>query len=155
MTKHTGRRTRGDTAPTAQPQTTSRRDFEELALRHLEALYRFAVRLTGDRGEAEDLVQDTYLKALKSFASLRDPDRIKPWLFKILSRLATDHFRKSHREVAVDSMDEFEQTSLYDLIWEEDPLPYSDHLHDDFLASFRDQEVRAAVRNLPEVYRCR
>jgi RNA polymerase sigma-70 factor (ECF subfamily) len=43
--------------------------------------------------------------------------------------------------------------SLYDLIWEEDPLPYSDQLHEDFLLQFRDEEVRAALLALPEAFR--
>jgi RNA polymerase sigma-70 factor (ECF subfamily) len=132
---------------------TSRQHFEELALRHLEPLYRFAVRLTGDCVEAEDLVQETYLKALESFTALRDAERVKPWLFKILSRLATDRFRSTRRQIALNSVEELDRYSLYDLIWDEDPLPYSDQLHDDFLARFRDEEIRAAIQNLPEIYR--
>ena len=51
------------------------------------------------------------------------------------------------------SMEDLDRFSLYDLIWEEDPMPYSDSLHDDFLAQFRDEEVRAALLALPEAYR--
>jgi RNA polymerase sigma-70 factor (ECF subfamily) len=131
----------------------SRKRFEEQALPHLRALYRFAMRLTGDVGVAEDMVQETYLRALKSFAGLRDPDRIKPWLFQILSRLVTDRHRSVRREVPLPSPEELDRFSLYDLIWEEDPLPYSDRLHDDFLAQFPDEEVRSALLALPEVYR--
>jgi RNA polymerase sigma-70 factor (ECF subfamily) len=64
--------------------------FEELALPHLKALYRLAFRLTAETAAAEDLVQETYLKAFQSFASLRSTGSIRPWLFQILSRLATD-----------------------------------------------------------------
>src|SRR5687768_591700 len=73
--------------------------FEALALPHLPALYRLALRMAGDPSAAEDLVQETYLRALRSFATLRDPDRAKAWLFKILSRLVVDRHRSLRREV--------------------------------------------------------
>jgi RNA polymerase sigma-70 factor (ECF subfamily) len=130
-----------------------RQRFEALTLPHLGVLYRFAAKLTGDRSAAEDLVQELYLKALQAFPRLRDPGRVKPWLFQILSRLVADRHRSGGREVATDSVEDLDRFSLYDLIWEEDPMPYSDHLHDDFLAQFRDEEVRAALLALPEVYR--
>lgn len=130
-----------------------RRRFEELTVPHLGALYRVAVKLTGDRTIAEDLVQESYLKALTAFATLRDPGRVKPWLFQILSRLVVDRHRGSGREVPAASVEDLDRFSLYDLIWEEDPMPYSDNLHDDFLAQFRDEEVRAALLALPEAFR--
>jgi RNA polymerase sigma-70 factor (ECF subfamily) len=130
-----------------------RRRFEELTLPHLEALYRFALRVTGDRGRAEDVVQGTYLKALEAFSSLRDPGKARPWLFQILSRLVIDEQRTAAREVSIGSPEELDRFSLYDLISDEDPFPYSDHLHDDFLAQFKDEEVRGALLALPESYR--
>ena len=131
----------------------SRRRFEELALPHLPALYRFAVKLAGDRVDAEDLVQETYLRAMNAFPNLRDPERIKPWLFQIISRLVIDRHRTERHDVPLPSVEDLDRFSLYDLIWEEDPLPYSDRLHDDFIAQFPDDEVRAALLSLPEVYR--
>lgn len=131
----------------------SRRRFEELALPHLGALYRFAMKLTGDGFAAEDLVQETYLRALNAFSNLRDPDRVKPWLFQIISRLAIDRHRSARHEIPLPSPEDLDRFSLYDLIWEEDPLPYSDRLHEDVLGQFRDEEVRAALLALPEAYR--
>jgi hypothetical protein len=55
-----------------------------LALPHLEALHRTALRLAGSRGEADDLVQQTYLEAQRAFATLREPGKCRPWLFAIL-----------------------------------------------------------------------
>jgi len=130
-----------------------RRRFEEATLPHLKALYSYAVKLTRDGSAAEDLVQETYLKALVAFPTLRDPARAKAWLFRILSRLAVDRYRSTAREVTGLDAEDLDRFSLYSLIWEEDPLPYSDHLHDDFLAAFQDEEVRAALRALPDVYR--
>jgi RNA polymerase sigma-70 factor (ECF subfamily) len=131
----------------------ARARFEALALPYLSDVYRLAVRLTGGAQDAEDLVQETYVKALRAFPSLRKPDRIRPWLFQILSRLVLDRQRAEPREVATGDLEELDRFSLYDLIWDEDPLPYSDNLHGDFLAQFADDEVRAALTALPEAYR--
>ena len=129
------------------------RSFEALALPHLPAIYRLAVQLTGHSQDAEDLVQETYMKAFRAFPSLRDPARVRPWLAQILIRLVFDGYRAPERELAVGDLAELDRFSLYDLIWDEDPLPYSDHLHGDFLAQFPDDDVRHALLALPEAYR--
>lgn len=130
-----------------------RQRLEALALPHLGDLYRVAVRLTGRSQDAEDLVQETYIKALAALPTLREPDRIRAWLLKILGRLVLDRQRAPAREVAVGDLGELDRFSLYDLVWDEDPLPYSDDLHGDFLAQFPDDDVRRALLALPEVYR--
>jgi RNA polymerase sigma-70 factor (ECF subfamily) len=127
--------------------------FEALTLPQLPALYRLALRLTGRPQDAEDLVQETYVKALRAFPSLRDPARVRPWLTQILTRLVLDRHRVPERELAVGDLAELDRFSLYDLIWDEDPLPYSDRLHRDFLAQFPDDDVRQALLALPEAYR--
>ena len=129
------------------------RAFEELTLPHLRALYWFALRLAGHPAAAEDLVQETYLKALQAFGSLRDTGRVRPWLFQILSRLAIDRHRASLHEVPLEDAPDLDRFSLYDRIADEDPFPYSDRLHDDFLAQFRDEDVRNALLALPNTYR--
>lgn len=131
-------------------EAEERRRFAQATLPHLSGLYRLALRLTGSRASAEDLVQETYLRALRAFHTLRSTDRVRPWLFQILSRLVIDRRRADTREVPLKDVDGF---SLYDLIAEEDPFPYSDRLHDDFLAQFKDEEVRQALVELPEAYR--
>jgi RNA polymerase sigma-70 factor (ECF subfamily) len=128
-------------------------DFEAATLPHLKSLFRLALRLTGDPTAAEDLVQETYLRALQSFGTLRDPARVRPWLFQILSRLVIDRHRTASREAPLESPEALDRFSLYDVISDEDPFPYSDNLHDDFLAQFRDEDVRRALLALPEVYR--
>jgi RNA polymerase sigma-70 factor (ECF subfamily) len=133
------------------PETQRR--FEALALPHLGHLYRLAVRLMRTTKDAEDLVQETYVKALRAFPALRDPERIRPWLGQILSRLVYDAYRTEPREVAVGDLAELDRFSLYDLVDQEDPFPYSDQLHRDFLARFDDGEVRRALLALPEAYR--
>lgn len=131
----------------------SREAFEALAVPHLPGLYRLALRLIGEPSTAEDVVQETFLKALRGFGSLRDTSRTKPWLFQILSRLVTDQYRTSGREVPLPDEETLDRFSLYERIVDEDPFPYSDDLHGDFLARFRDEDVRRALLGLPEAYR--
>ncbi len=145
------RSTEGETD--AAPDTALRHRFEELALPHLDRLFRLAVRLTGTVQDAEDLVQETYVKALRAFAALRESEAVGAWLRQILTRLVFDRHRTAPREMVVGDLEELDRFSLYDLVWDEDPLPYSDNLHGDFLAQFDDEEVRRALLALPEAYR--
>src|SRR5262249_27076804 len=64
-----------------------------------------------------------------------------------------DHHRAAAREVPLDESEELDRFSLYDRIADEDPMPYSDNLHDEFLAEFPDEEVRRALLALPHAYR--
>jgi RNA polymerase sigma-70 factor, ECF subfamily len=128
-------------------------DFEGATLLYLKPLFRFAVRLTANLASAEDLVQETYLRALQSFGTVRDHSRVRSWLFRILSRLVIDRHRAYGREVPLEGAEDLDGFSLYDRIADEDPLPYSDNLHADFLAQFRDEDVRRALLALPESYR--
>jgi RNA polymerase sigma-70 factor (ECF subfamily) len=127
--------------------------FEAVALPHLKAVYLLALRLTGDPTAAEDLTQETFLKAWTAFATLRDAGRVRSWLFQILSRLVTDRHRSASPEISMDDTENVDRFSLYDRIADEDPFPYSDRLHDDFLARFRDEDVRGALLSIPEIYR--
>ena len=129
------------------------RDFEELALPCLQSLYRVAIRLRADRRMPRIWFQDTYIKALQAFPYLREPEKVRPWLLQILSRAAIDRFRREPREVYVGDLEDLDGFSLYDKIRDEDPFPYSDRLHQDFLAQFRDEEVNRALLALPEEYR--
>ncbi|MGH9459815.1 MAG: sigma-70 family RNA polymerase sigma factor [Vicinamibacteria bacterium] len=140
----------GEVGPVAQSRPAR---FEDLTLPYLQSLYRFALHLSGNPAAAEDLVQETYLKALQAFPSLRDPERVRPWLFQILNRLAMDRYRRESREVPAAEIAGLDRFSLYDRIADEDPFPYSEHIHEDFISRFRDEEVRRAVSALPEVYR--
>ena len=59
------------------------RAFADVAREQLDGLYGYCVRLTNDRTEAEDLVQDTLLRAMRAYPELRDGKRAKAWLFAI------------------------------------------------------------------------
>ncbi len=153
MTEAEGVRSSTEGEISAAPDIAVRHRFEELALPHLDRLFRLAVRLTGTVQDAEDLVQETYVKALRAFAGLREPEAVGAWLRQILTRLVFDRHRTEPREMLVGDLEELDRFSLYDLLWDEDPLPYSDNLHGDFLAQFDDEEVRRALLALPEAYR--
>jgi RNA polymerase sigma-70 factor (ECF subfamily) len=73
---------------------------------HYEALYRYAYRLTGSAADAEDLTQEAFSKALSRLAQLREPDRAKAWLFRILRNLYLHKVRdeKRHRVVPLDAV---------------------------------------------------
>lgn len=73
--------------------------FEEALVAHLDSLLAFALRLTGgQRGMAEDLLQETCLRAFRNYQSLRAPERIKAWLFRILTNTHINEFYRQSRE---------------------------------------------------------
>jgi len=83
-------------------QKTERTEFEALAIEHMDALYGAALRLTRRPKDAEDLVQDTYLKAFRFFDSFEKGTNIKAWLFKIQTNTFINKYRRKvkEREVA-------------------------------------------------------
>jgi RNA polymerase sigma-70 factor (ECF subfamily) len=76
----------------------SRGDFEREALPHLQALYSAAVRLTRNERDAEDLVQDTLLRAYRFFDSFEAGTNCKAWLFRILTNVFCNRYREKERE---------------------------------------------------------
>src|SRR5260221_7347050 len=78
--------------------------FEHEALASLDSLYRTALRLSRDRADAEDLVQDTYLKAFRAVDQFEPGTNMRAWLFTILHNTARNRFRDRARDlVTVDS----------------------------------------------------
>jgi RNA polymerase sigma-70 factor, ECF subfamily len=125
--------------------------FQELVRGHLPRLFGLARRLRGD--EAEDLVQECLMRAYRSFGKLKDPASIGPWLTTILVNVYRDRVRKDRHSVREVSLDEIGEFSLYRQIAEEDPYPYSDTLHADFLGLFDQDDVHQILQSLPELYR--
>lgn len=120
---------------------------------HLPWLYSLARRLVGPA--AEDVVQDCLLRGYRAFGQLRDRQALAGWLKQILVNCVRDRARadaRQPREQPLDEIDE-EDYSLYRTLVDEDPLPYSDSLHLDFLAAFGVEDVWAVLDELPEMYR--
>jgi RNA polymerase sigma-70 factor, ECF subfamily len=120
--------------------------FADVAREHLDRLYGFCVHVAGDRTDAEDLLQETLLRAMGAYSELRQPDRAKGWLFAIATNVWRDQLRGRGRRVQTASLDALEDEdgfSLFQTIAIEDPFPYSDELHLDFLRLFQDEDVQA------------
>lgn len=125
--------------------------FRGLAESQLPRLYTIARRLVGD--EAEDAVQDTLLKAFRAFERLEHAAAGPAWLTSILVNVCRDRGRARARAPEQVSFDAVEDFSLYRKIADEDPFPYSDSLHLDFLEQFGVEDVRAVLSRLPDLYR--
>jgi len=122
-----------------------------MATQAIPGLYALARRLTDQ--SPEDLVQECLLRAFRAYGELADDAAGPAWLRRILVNAFRDRLRKEMRsveEVPVEDVDEF---SLYRTLAEEDPFPYSDTLHLDFLRAFGREDVRAVLLRLPVRYR--
>lgn len=125
--------------------------LQRLAREQLPGLYALARRLAGDG--AEDLVQEALLRACRSIGSLRDPQAGPKWLRVILTNVWRDRLRKDGREPDEVELDEDDGFSLYRTLVDEDPFPYSDTLHVDFLGAFSEHDVHVVLGRLPPLYR--
>ncbi|HET9455714.1 MAG TPA: RNA polymerase sigma factor [Candidatus Limnocylindrales bacterium] len=136
---------------------TRRTPFADVARIHLDRLYGFCVRLANDPTDAEDLVQETLLRAMRAYPGLRDPDRARGWLFAIATNAWRDLGRARGREVRTvpfEGLDaEGDEFSLFQTIAIEDPFPYSDELHLDFLRLFRDDDVSEVFGSITPAFR--
>lgn len=126
------------------------KEFEALALQHFDALYSMAMRLTHNTSEAQDLVQETYLKAYRFFHRFEPGTNIKAWLFTILRNTYINTFRKASRQRAQTDFDSVEPFYA-------DPATPPEFLEpqtlDDILRYVVEDDVKRALDALPEVYR--
>jgi RNA polymerase sigma-70 factor, ECF subfamily len=131
--------------------------FADIARDHIDRLYGYCLRLTGDPADAEDLVQETLLHAMRAYGDLRDPARAKSWLFAIATNAWRDLVRLRGREIRTTPLDvadgDTDEFSLFQTIAIEDPFPYSDELHLDFLRLFRDEDVRDVFGSITPAFR--
>ena len=74
------------------------RDFEKEALPHLDAVFNFALRMTGDEDDADDLVQETFMKAFRFFDKFEKGTNCRAWLFRILKNSYINDYRKATKE---------------------------------------------------------
>ena len=125
--------------------------FRLLARDELPRLVSIARRLVGD--DAEGMVQECLLKAFQRFLQLRDHAAGPGWLTSILVNCCRDLVRATSRHPLEIDYDDLEQFSLFKHIAYEDPYPYSDSLHLDFLSEFEARDVRTVVMRLPLTYR--
>ena len=135
----------------------SRPAFADVAREHLDRLYGFCVHLCGDRTDAEDLLQETLLRAMGAYSELRGLERAKAWLFAIATNVWRDQLRGRGRRVQTASLDALadqdDDFSLFQTIAIEDPFPYSDELHLDFLRLFQDEDFQAVFGSINPTFR--
>jgi RNA polymerase sigma-70 factor (ECF subfamily) len=128
--------------------------FGDLVAPHLDVLYGYCMRLCGRPVDAEDLLQETLMRGLRSHGGLRKADRLRPWLFTIATNAWRDRQRARGREVSTVSLDAADdEFSLFATLAIEDPFPYSDELHLDFLKLFGDEELQEVFAVITPVYR--
>lgn len=133
-----------------------RREFEENALTHVDSLYNMALRLVFNKEEAEDLVQETYLKAYRFFDTFQKGTNIKAWLFKILRNTFINNYRKTASmpgEVIFEDIESVGADTPYEQETKAgEPADTLEKKYND-LGSLVDDEVKKALDSLPVEYR--
>lgn len=124
-------------------------DFEREALPHMNALYNFALRMTGDPDDADDLVQETFLKAFRFFDKFEKGTNCKAWLFRILKNSYINDYRKQSKEPNKVDYEDIE--NFYENIKSSDVK--SSHLEEDVFNNLLDDNISAAISSLPEDFR--
>tara|TARA_B100001029_G_C14892683_1_gene356355 strand:- start:47 stop:664 length:618 start_codon:yes stop_codon:yes gene_type:complete len=127
--------------------------FAEKATPYMDQLYSHALRLTKNPADAEDLVQETYLKGYKAFNSFKDGTNLRAWLFRILTNSFINAYRKKQRsfdEQEVEDIEAFNTLSSAD---------YSSNTHlgisaeDALFERLTDDEIQTAIDSLPGTYK--
>ncbi len=121
--------------------------FENIALPYLDAVYRAAVAVCGQRQEADDLVQDTFLKAFERFESFQRGTNCKAWLLQILRNTWIDRLRKkkiTEKALLLEEKVIAERSQNEEIVWSNP---------EDLMENFSSEQVIRALNNLPEDHR--
>jgi RNA polymerase sigma-70 factor (ECF subfamily) len=135
-------------AKRAKTELTER--FERDALPLLPGMYSAAFRLTRNASDAEDLLQETFLRAYRGFHQFQEGTNLKAWLYRILTNTFINSYRKKQREPLTISDDEVEDWYLYSKMREEGLEPSAEAT---VLESLPDEDVQEALSSLPEQFR--
>jgi RNA polymerase sigma-70 factor, ECF subfamily len=130
-----------------------RAHFAEQAMVYMGSLYSAALRMTRNPSDAEDLVQETYLKAYRAFDSFQEGTNLKSWLYKILTNTFINTYRSKRRRPALTELDDVEDLYLYHRLGGLEAAAASRSAEDLVLDHFTEAEVKAAVESLPEQFR--
>jgi len=140
----------GEEPPAGKQPADSRPEFEALALPHMDSLYRTALRMARNPDDAEDLVQETYMKAFRSFATFEPDTNIRAWLFRILTN---SYINRYHKEMANPAKTRFEDVDSFlasEEAAEAAPMPGAP---ESAFAELLDDEVKKALDELPAEFR--
>jgi len=128
-----------------------RAEFERVALPQLSYLYTSAFYLTKDRADAEDLVQETYLRAFRFFDKFQPGTNFRAWLLSILQNLFINRYRQKRREAPTIQRETIDE--VYESMVEQNENMGGGNPEHHFVSQMMDDEVEMALRGLPEEFR--
>ena len=137
-------------------ENSRRKEFEETAMEHIDSLYNMALRLVFNKEEAEDLVQETYLKAYRFFDSFQKGTNIKAWLYKILKNTFINKYRKeiaTPGEILYEDLEAINSGLAYKQ--ETNSTELADTLESKYadFSGLLEDDVKQALDSLPAEYR--
>ena len=140
----------GETA-TPTDDAALRARFERDVLPLLPSLYGAALRMTRNAADAEDLVQETYLRAFRGFAGFQEGTNLKAWLYRILTNSFINTYRKKQREPQiVEGPDDVDEWYLYDRLGGRNVEASAET---EVLDRIPDADVKTALESIPENFR--
>lgn len=124
-------------------------EFEAQAVPHMEVLYNYALRTTGNSDDANDLLQETYLKAYRFWDKFEQGTNLRAWLFRIMKNTYINQYRKDAKEP--DTVDYDEVEGYYNII--RDDSSDDNDLQRKMFGQLLDDDVTKALETLPEEFR--
>jgi len=128
-------------------------DFADQAMEYAPQLYSAALRMTRNRADAEDLVQDAYLRAYRSFHTFQEGTNLRAWLYRILTNAYINKYRAKQRRPQESELGEIEDLYLYRRLGSMETAAASMSAEEQFLDLFTDDEVKQALEDLPDNFR--
>lgn len=127
--------------------------FAEQAMPFMDQLYSHALRMTRNAADAEDLVQETYLKGYRGFGGFTEGTNLRAWLFRILTNSYINSYRKKQRRPTESNLDNVEDLYLYRRLGGAESAVLARSAEDELLDHLTESEVKEAIEDLPEQYR--
>jgi RNA polymerase sigma-70 factor (ECF subfamily) len=127
--------------------------FADQAMEYMPSLYAAAMRMTRNSADAEDLVQETYLKAYRGFGGFTEGTNLKAWLYRILTNTFINSYRSKKRRPDETDLDEVEDLYLYRRLGGLEAAQVGRSAEDELMDFFTDAEVKDALEALPEQFR--
>ncbi len=128
-------------------------EFSDVAMEHMPALYTAALRMTRNPADAEDLVQETFLKAYRAFGSFQEGTNLRAWLYKILTNTFINTYRAAKRRPEKADVEDVEDLYLFRRLGELQAGAAGRSAEEEVFDRFTDDEVKAAIESLPEAFR--
>jgi RNA polymerase sigma-70 factor (ECF subfamily) len=130
-----------------------RSTFAEQAMEYAPQLYSAAMRMTRNQADAEDLVQEAYLRGFRSFHTFQEGTNLRAWLFRILTNAYINKYRAKQRRPIESDLADVEDLYLYRRIGSLEAAAASLSAEDQLLDLFTDDEVKQALEDLPDNFR--